>query len=264
MAIENLSEIEQSLGLKEGSLTEMLSSEENHKIDLSNKVIFDKPVYEERIKNIKTEASTAAIEIAVKEQRKALGLDFNGKTMENLVTAIREKTEAESKIEPEEKYKHLKTDFEKLQENFAKQGQEFEAFKTNIQREKESEEIKTAFTSSISGETFVSKSTIFTEAREKGYSFVKEDGNLVVKNSNGETLKDEKTLSPISVNDFAKTFATPYIKGATGGNGGDDEGRGAKAGSLEAFLKEAEKNGWNATQQNTEMQKRIKEGTLKV
>lgn len=265
MALENIAEIEQSLGIEAGKLTEMITSEEKHTIDLTKKVIFDKDVYDERIKNIKTEASTAAIEVAVKEKRKELGLEFQGKTIDNLVSAIREKTEAESKIEPEEKYKTLKSDFERLQENFAKQGQEFETFKTNIDKQKEYEEIKTEFTKNINGETFVSKSTIFTEAKEKGFSFVKEDGKIIVKGSDGQTLKDEKTLSPISISDFAANFATPYIKTATGGGGGGDEGnKDAKAGSLEAFMKEAEKAGWNATQQNSEMQKRIADGTLKL
>ena len=261
MALENITELEQTLGLESGKLQEMITSEENHKIDLSTKVIVDKTIYDERIANIKKESSIMALEIAVKEQRNALGLDFQGKTMENLVNAIKAKVESESKIEPEEKFKALKTDFEKLQENYNAKETEFTTFKTNIEKQNELNEIKSEFTKHIAGDTLVSKSTIFTEAKEKGYSFEKEDGKIVVK-LNGETQKNNDTLSAITVKEFVTNFSTPYLKTPTGGAGGDDETNGGKAGSFDAFLKEAEKNGWNATKQNEEMAKRIKDGTL--
>jgi len=261
--IENLKEITETLGLSEDQFKEMITSEENHTIDLSTKVIVDKNIYDERIANIKKESSTMALEIAIKEQRNALGLDFQGKTMENLVNAIKSKVESESKIEPEEKFKALKTDFEKLQENYSAKETEFTTFKTNIEKQQELNEIKVEFTKHIAGETLVSKSTIFTEAKEKGYSFEKEDGKIVVK-LNGETQKNNDTLSAISVKEFVTNFSTPYLKKPTGGAGGDDETDGSKAGSFDAFVKEAEKNGWNATKQNEEMAKRIKDGTLKM
>ena len=261
MALENITELEKTLGLESGKLQEMITSEENHKIDLSTKVIVDKAIYDERIANIKKESSTMALEIAIKEQRNALGLDFQGKTMENLVNAIKSKVESESKIEPEEKFKALKTDFEKLQENYNAKETELITFRTNIEKQNELNEIKSEFTKHIAGDTFVSKSTIFTEAKEKGYSFEKEEGKIVVK-LNGETQKNEDTRSPISVKEFVANFSTPYLKAPTGGAGGDDEPKGGKAGSFDAFLKESEKNGWNATKQNGEMAKRIKEGTL--
>ncbi len=191
--IENLKEITETLRLSEDQFKEMIASEDNHKIDLSNKVIVDKNIYDERIANIKKESSVMALEIAVKEQRNALGLDFQGKTMENLVNAIKLKVESESKIEPEEKFKALKSDFEKLQENYNAKETEFTTFKTNIERQQELNEIKNEFTKHISGDTLVSKSTIFTEAKEKGYSFEKEDGKIVVK-LNGETQKNKDTL----------------------------------------------------------------------
>jgi hypothetical protein len=264
MAVENLSEIETSLGLEPGKLTEMIASEDSHTIDLSERIILPKGVYEERISNLKKESATAAIEIAVKEQRNALGLEFQGKTIENLVNAIKTKVESESKIEPEEKFKSLKSDFEKLQNNLIEKENEFNMFKTNIEQQNSLNEIKNEFTKHIPDNTLVSKSTIFVEAKEKGFSFVKEDGRIVIKDANGSVIKDENTLSPVSVKEWVTNFATPYLPTPTGGAGAKDEPAAAKTGSLEAFLKEAEKQGWSASQQNEEMAKRISAGTLKL
>lgn len=263
MALENIAEIETTLGIESGKLIEMINSDEAFKVDLSEKVFLDKTAYEERIANIKKESATVAIETAVKEQRNNLGLDFQGKTIENLVSAIKAKSESESKIEPEEKYKTLKTEFDGLLSKLNEKDAEFNSFKTQIEKTNTLNEIKGEFTKYIPDNVLVSKSTIFTEAKEKGFSFEKEDGKIVIKDTNGNVLKDDN-YSPISVKDWVTTFSTPYLAKVEGGAGkGDDTGDG-KAGSFEAFMKESERNGWNSSKANSEMAKRIANGTLKI
>jgi hypothetical protein len=263
MALDNIAEIETTLGIESGRLIEMINSEEAFSVDLSEKVFLSKTAYEERIANIKKESATVAIETAVKEQRNNLGLDFQGKTIENLVSAIKAKSESESKIEPEEKYKTLKSEFDGLVSKLNEKDTEFNSFKTQIEKTNLLSEIKNEFTKHIPDNVLVSKSTIFTEAKEKGFSFEKEDGNVVVKDSNGNILKDDN-YSPITVKDWVTTFSTPYLAKVEGGAGkGDDTGEG-KAGSFEAFMKESERNNWDASKQNSEMAKRISNGTLKI
>lgn len=264
MALENITEIEQSLGLESGKLTEMITSEEVHKIDLSGLLIEKKSIYDERLENIKKETAKTALEMAVKEQRNILGLEFTGKTMENLVNAIKAKTEIDSKIEPEEKFKNLKADFEKLQGNLVAKEEEFNSFKTNITKQNELNEIKNDFTKHIPENTLVSKSTIFTEAKEKGFSFEREEGKTVIKDANGNVLKDEKTLSPLDLGTWVTNFATPYLGKVEGGSGQRDNKQPAAAGSFEAFEKMAEKNGWTDAQKNIEMAKAMTNGTLKL
>jgi len=263
MALENIAEIETTLGVESGRLIEMINSDEAFKVDLSEKVFLDKTAYEERIANIKKESATIAIETAVKEQRNNLGLDFQGKTIDNLVSAIKAKSELESKVEPEEKFKLLKNDFDGLQSKFAEKDAEFNAFKTNIEKSNVLNEIKGEFTKYIPDNVLVSKSTIFTEAKEKGFSFEKEEGKIVIKDENGNILKDDN-YSPISVKDWVSNFSTPYLAKIEGGRGERDNLGEGKAGSFEAFMKESEKQGWNAMKQNEEMSKRISNGTLKI
>ena len=263
MALENIAEIETTLGIESGKLLEMINSEEAFSIDLSEKVFLSKTAYEERVANIKKESATVAIETAVKEQRNNLGLDFQGKTIENLVSAIKAKTELENKIEPDEKYKTLKSDFDGLVSKLNEKDTEFNSFKTQIEKTNLLNEIKSEFTKHIPDNVLVSKSTIFTEAKEKGVSFEKEDGNIVIKDVNGNILKDAN-YSPISVKDWVSSFSTPYLARLEGGKGKGDETGEGKAGSFEAFMKESERQGWDASKQNAEMAKRISNGTLKI
>ena len=134
-----------------------------------------------------------------------------------MVNAIKTKVESESKIEPEEKFKNLKADFEKLQSNLVEKENEFTTFKTNIERQNSLNEIKTEFTKHIPDNTLVSKSTIFVEAKEKGFSFEKEDGRVVVKDAMGNVVKNDSTLSPVSVKEWVSEFVTPYLPAQTGG-----------------------------------------------
>lgn len=266
MAVENIEQIEESLGIEKGKLTEMITSEENHTIDLTPLVIEKKAVYEERISNIKKEEFKHGQEKFFKTVRDSFGLDVTGKTPENLIEGLKSFVETEKEkggAEPEEKYKTLKSDFEKLQGNLTAKETEFTNFKQTVEKEKETSEIKSAFTKHIPANTLVAPTTIFVEAREKGYSFEKEEGNIVVK-LNGEIQKDEKTLSPISVETFVKSFVTPYVGKVEGGGGGGDDVPAGKAGSFEAFEKEAEKAGWTSTEMNEIMSKRIKDGSLKM
>ena len=244
----------------------MITSEEKHVIDLTPLVIEKKEIYEERISNIKKEEFKHGQDKFFKEVRDSFGLDVTGKTPESLINGLKSFVEIEKEkggAEPEEKYKTLKSDFEKLQLNLTKKETEFNEFKTKVEQEKETNEIKSSFTKHVPNNTLVSKSTIFVEAKEKGYSFEKEEGKLVVK-LNGEVQKDEKTLSPISIETFVTNFVTPYLKKADGGGGGGDDTPPSKAGSFEAFEKEAKKQGWNDSQRNEEMMKRIKDGSLKM
>ena len=138
-----------------------------------------------------------------------------------------------------------------------------QTLKQTSKKKKSLMKLKASSLNTFRKNVLVSKNTIFVEAKEKGYSFEKEEGKVVVK-LNGETPKDEKTLSPISVETFVKNFITPYVGKPEGGNGGGDDVPPSKAGSFEAFEKEAEKAGWTDSERNEIMAKRLKDGSLKM
>jgi len=140
MAVENIEQIEESLGIEKGKLTEMITSEENHTIDLTPLVIEKKAVYEERISNIKKEEFKHGQEKFFKTVRDSFGLDVTGKTPENLIDGLKSFVETEKEkggAEPEEKYKTLKSDFEKLQGNLTAKETEFTNFKQTVEKEEE-------------------------------------------------------------------------------------------------------------------------------
>lgn len=267
MAIKNIEELEKSLGLESGKLNEMINSQDEHVINLENKVIMDKTALEERERNIKASTIQHTESVIIKELRNEFGLEFEGKTRENLNKAFKakfEKVKLESVKDPEERFSTLKTDFEKLQSIVLEKEKEIETIKNDYQQKEKTQKIKNDVFKFIPDNTLVSKNTILIEAKEKGYSFDELDGITVVKDAQGNVLKNTTTFSPIGVKEFIEDFVTPYIAKPTGGAGGTDEKRGTQAGSYEEFMKEAEKNNWTNEKINQEIIKRTKDGTLKI
>jgi hypothetical protein len=266
MAIENIEEIEGALGLEKGKLSEMITSEDAHSVDLSTRVFYAKEDDEARLSNIKKDAASASIEVAIKNARAEHGLEFQGKTMENLLAAFGAKKELESKIEPEEKYKTLKSDFEKLQTNFANQGTEFETFKSTVtQKESENKmngEIKKSIPSN--DKLNISQDQALVLFKNQFTVGTDDQGRTVVSDQSGQVMKNTTTLDPLSLGEIMQTFIKPFAKEATGGAGGSDETGVAKAGSFEAFQAEMEKKNIGGEALNIELNKRIKDGTLKM
>ncbi len=262
MAIENINEIEQSLGLEAGKLIELINSEDKVKIDLSNKVIYDKNDYNSLINNIKKEEFKKGQELLLKELKDEQGLEYEGrKDPKNFIKHFREKIEAESKIEPEKKYSNLKTDFEKLQEINQSLTQKYSELEMSIKKRENERFINETLLSEIPDNTTIPKDDILAILKAKNEFNVGEDGLEIIKD--GEVLKNQTTRDLLTPNEFMKDFIKPYLKDVEGGRGNQDDD-GVKAGTFESFDAEMKNKGIVGQEYNIEMQKRIKEGTLKV
>ena len=210
---------------------------------------------------------TAGVEIAVKEAREANGLEFEGKTIENLVESLRVKTLAEAKIEPSQKIKDLEKDKQELQGNYDKLTNQFEVFKKDISEKETTQRKNNILTSMIPDEGLkVSKDIALMALRAKSNIDIQFEGDKALIAINGELQKDDR-LEPIQLTKeyvIDQLRSIDLLEKKSGGSGKGDESGGATAGSYDAFMKEMADNGKNATEVNEEMQKRIKDGTLKM
>ena len=265
MAIENISDLEKSLRLPEGTIKTAIESAEPIKVEIPDLKIFTNEEDEARINNLKTQFHTAGREIAIKTAREQHGLDFQGKTIDNLLDSYKAKVLAEAKVEPNTKIEELMQDNGKLKSNIATLEQTLETTKKSIQIENQSRLINEKISSSITGELILPKEDIITIFKSK-YATEITDDNKVVFKKDGEVLKNERTLDPLGVEDVMKGFLTPYIKGATGGAGAGDNTGGAGQSNLQKFNKEMESKSIKvgSSDYNREMQKRISDKTLVI
>jgi len=262
MAIENIAAVEKSLGLEAGKLTEMITSEENHNVELDNLVIYSKDDYEARINNIKKETSFNALEVAVKNARNEIGLEFQGKTMENLLKSYKEKIEKESTVEPEKRYSDLKTNFEKLQEVNSGLLNKYNDLETNTKKQNQNRTINETLLKDIPDNTTIPKDDILAILKSK-YDFnIGEDGFEIIE---GNTiLKNETTRNNITPNEFLKTFIKPYLKEVEGGRGKSDEKGLPKDGTFEAWDAQAKEQGLSGQKYSLALQDAMTKGIVKM
>mgnify|MGYP000072533266 FL=1 len=265
MAIENIDIIEQSFGLEKGKLTEMMSSEETHKIDIDNFVIKPKSDYEALLNNLKKESSTAAVEIAVKNARKDLGLEFEGKTMENLLKFYKEKVETEAKIDPNKKYDTLKSDFDKLQGNLSEWESKYTNLENTYKQKEQLTTINNTLLKSIPDNTTIPKEDVLAIMKARVQFNIGEDGFEII-GKDGNPMKNDANRNLITAEEFVSDFIKPYLKEVQGGAGGGDSSNSGKATSFDLFDKRMADKGINVGSEryNDEMSIAMKNGTLKL
>lgn len=264
MAIENIEQLEKSIGLESGKLAEMISSEENHTIAMDDYVIKSKSDYDSYIENVKKEHGKATLEIAIKNKRKDLGLEFEGKTLDNLLKFYGEKVEADAKIDPNKKYDTLKTDFEKVQGNLAEWETKYNNLESTYKQKETARTIDASILKEIPENTILPKEDVLALIKAKTQFNIGEEGLEIIKN--GEIQKSESSRNLTTMNEYMKTFITPYLKEVDGGAGGGDSSGGAKEGSFELFEKQMEAKGINSGSEaySIALTEGIKKGTIKM
>lgn len=264
--IKNILDLEKSLKLKEGTLTEAISSEEEVEVSIPELVIRTPEEDELRSNNLKSESRTVGMEMAVKKVRTDMALEFTGKTVENLAEAVRLKTIEDSKIEPDKKILGLEKDKSELQKNLTTMGEELENQKNLFVQEKNTRRIDEQILEAIDKDTTIPKANILTLYKAEHATALNDKG-LVESSKNGDVLKDATTLNPKTLSEVMVDYLAPYLKKATGGAGEhDDVQNKGKAGTMEAFIENQEKLGNKPGTEkfNLEMGKALEAKTLKV
>ena len=274
MAIKNIEELEKFVKLEEGqSLKALMESEDEVSIELDGTLKVRTAEDEEAfVNNLKTEFKKAGEEIAVKEVRNELGLEFQGKTVKNLANALSEKvkadTLAEAKIEPDAKIQELTADKEAL----VSKNQELTNQVSALTQEKNNIEsgfkLDTALKSKMAADSLLSKEDRLDLFKKRYNPSYNEEGQLLL-HKDGQVMKNDTTRDPIGLDEVMSDFDKAYlkeVKPAGGNGGGDDPAGGGGSDQMESFTKEMKAAGHEpgSLEFAQEMNKRLTNGTLKV
>lgn len=275
--IENIAEIESSLGLEEGTFQAAIDSDESKKIELpvgkfydtEKYEIFTKEDYATRTENLKNENKNAGVEIAVKGARTELGLEFEGKTMENLLSAHKAQVLKDAQVEPDSKISELESDKSKLQGLNLELTKKYEDLVAEGLKKDGQRTIDGEILSKLGENLTIPKDDVMYLFKKR-YDVSMDDGKTIIKQG-GEVMKDQTTLEPLGLSDVVSSFTEQYTKKVEGGAGGDDTALHGSSGSLESFNKEMAvlagtdpKYNPGGELYNQEMNTRITNGSLKV
>lgn len=230
-------------------------------------IVKPKTDYETFLTNVKNEeynnGKVKGVEMMIKEAREKHGLTFEGKSMDNFADAYKTKVLEEAKIEPSKKIQELESDKEKLQNMMKEKDLTYTNLLNQQENEKKQNKISTSILKKLPKDgLLIPQDDLLTLIKTKA-AFDTEGENIVIK-KDGEVIKNQSTLNPITIEEWLPEIIKPYIKLPKGGAGGGDESGQNKPGSFAAFNKEmAEKSIKEGSEAyNIEMQKRLKEKTL--
>jgi len=243
------------------------------KIEKDDLVVYNKDDFESFKENFAGEeykkGKTAGTEMTIKSAREKYGVEFEGKTIDNFAEAFKQKILTEAKAEPSKKIQELEQDNEKLRNNYSDLEGQFNTFKTDIQQKETQTKKDTTLMSFMPKEGMkVSSEIAILALKNKGVDVDFDENGNAFPVVNGQVVKHEKTLKPVSLENFIPEQITTLglIEKKSGGNGGKDEPGGGNESSYDKFVSEMEANGIDRGSQkfNEEMNKRISEKTLKI
>ncbi len=194
----------------------------------------------------------AAVELAVKDAKEKLGLEFQGKTIDGLIKAASEKALADAKLEPNAQITELKGQLETvkatavtLQNQLAEKDKEITGVKIN------GELLKHIPAPGDNGPA-IAGDDVIALMKANGYNFELKDG-AVVAMKNGQLVQDNLS-NPVKVSDVVtgflkeKKLVTDAAAGPAG-RGGGGSGKGVKATKLSELIKQYEAEGKHAAGQ---------------
>jgi len=269
--IENVKELETKLGLAEGTLQEAIASDEAKSIELPKGSIVDtethviktKEDHETFVGNLKEENKKIGVEMAVKEARSSLGLEFEGKTIDNLIKASNDKALSDAGKEPDAKIKELETDNEKLVNlNKGLQTKFDDEVNSNIKKEGK-RSLDSKIIGHMDGEFMIAKDRMLTMFNSE-HETSTEDGKTVIRKG-GETLKNPDTMEPLTLESVVSDFSKEFVKPVDGGSGAGST-KGGEGTSIDNFTKRMKTNNINENSEayNKKLAEEMTAGTVTV
>ena len=119
------------------------------------------------VSNLKSTHEKAGAEIAIKEARKKLGLEFEGKTVDNLLDAHKKKVLEDAQIEPAKQVEALNKDINTLKTTLATVTSEKEAIESRFKGFKSEHKINSEILSALPENILLPKDDMATLLKTK-------------------------------------------------------------------------------------------------
>jgi hypothetical protein len=238
-------------------------------IELAEDAIVRTKVEDDRfVENMKKEARKEGVEIAVKKARETMGLTFEGKTVDNLISAVSDKVKSESGATVDEKVTKLEAKYSEKEAALRSALQRAEDAEGNVKTIKSSFKIDKALDSYIPKNTVLPVDDVKTILRSKLTFSENETGVIEVFDLDGNQIKNKQTSDALPVKDVIENFFrdnTHYVKSVEGGGAGGDSTKGGNGKlTVEKFNEDMKAKGYeiNSAEYSVEMNKAIADKTL--
>ena len=233
-----------SIEVNDEELAKAIEGKTDLKLE-SDLIIRTKDEQDKFINNTKPDIVNAALEMEVKKWRNDLGLDFEGKTHENLMEALKNKHKTEFTKEPSDQLEAKEKDILKLKETIQGLTGERDKVSTDFQGYKNESILNSELGKYLPNNLSMPKDDAILLLKARLSPSV-ENGKVVYK-KDGEVMKDGTTLDPLGSENVMKDFFAEnkhFVNGLDGGSGGGDSQQQTGASTLDVFNKRMEAEGF--------------------
>lgn len=185
------------------------------------------------------------VEMAVKDTKEKLGLDFTGKTIDGLVEAAQKKAITDAKIEPDKKVTELNEKITNLQSTVSDYEKKLADKDAEVSGVKVNSEVFKHIPAFGENAPALGQDEVLQLMRANGYDFKLENGKVVA-SKDGKAVLD-KVSNPVEIKDVVTGFLKEKKlitdePGVPGGRGGGNGGGPVKFATLSELKKNFEDN----------------------
>ena len=239
-------EIAERTGLEVDKLQEAITSEKEEAVELSKITIFT----DEQLDTLKATVgresaktgSKTLVEMDVKALRDKNGLEFEGKTIENLMTAYAEKQVKAAKIAPDKKVEEANQSIKNLQKTLEQTITDKDGVINGLQSEIGNFKVNGELVKHLPDGLTVMKPNQFTTLAKNELNFGYNDDGVFVAKRGDNVLKDNREM-PLPVKDVLTDYArnNGWIQ-SDGRSGGDETGSSSSFKTMHDIMKHLDEN----------------------
>jgi len=246
---ENWQEIATRSGIEADKLQELISSEKEEAVEFSKVTIFTDDQLDTLKQTVGKESaktgSKTLIEMDVKALREKNGLEFEGKTIENLMNAFADKQVKAAKVDPNKKVEERDLSIKNLQKTLDATTKEKDGIINGLQSEIGNFKVNGELAKHLPDGLTVMNPNQFTTLAKNELNFGYNDDGIFVAKRGDKVLKDNREM-PLAVKDVLTDFARDNKWLSINGRGGEDD-KGGSGGfkTLNDVMKHMDENNIN-------------------
>lgn len=238
---ETIKQIATLLKLKEADLEAAIKDEKEAEVAIESTLqVFTEAEVSTLKNNEYSSGKTKGVEMAVKETKEKLGLDFQGKTLDGLITAAQKKAMDDAKIEPDKKVQEITEKLTTAQNSYIELEAKFAAKEGEVQTTKIKSEVFKYIPAFGDDAPALDQEDVYNMLNSKGYTFKNENDKIVAYKDGKQVL--DKISNPVDV----KEVVTGFLKekkliteaNVPGGRGGGNGAASSKFATLSELKKQ--------------------------
>lgn len=202
---ETIKQIAGFLKIKESDFTAAIKDEKEVDLSIDSSLqVYTSDEVTTLKNNEYNSGKVKGVEMAVKETKEKLGIEFTGKTIDGLVTAATAKAIADAKIEPDKQVRDMQEKLATVQNSYKQLEIQFKEKEGEVETTKIKSEVFKHIPTFGENSPALGQDEVLSLMKANGYDFKNENGKVVTYKDGKQVI--DKVSNPLEVKDVVTGF----------------------------------------------------------